>query len=456
MFTLPTYSVPGVYRQAHRRSEAFPRLRTDVVGFVGVGGPNFLNQAMRVDDWRSYVELFRKDANGDVTNAPPGSRLDATVREFFANGGARCWIVNVAAAIDPDKAQALLNTMLGVNDDTSRIGLELLLRQDEVSIVVLPELDATWDEQVVPDPIVVPGSRCFARCRDDLSDAPIEHAAITEAGKPLYSDPDILWAQRYLIGRLQKERWRWFAILSPPRDKNHAQAIQWRQDLVRNLGDCDVAALYWPRLLTQKVPGDDVVTNSPVGFVAGIFARRDRERGPHVAPANEALFGVVGMDHAVDDDINASVYDAGINVIRSRPGRGIRLWGARTLLWGSPDSRFSALSFVNARRCLTAIARTAYFLGQRSVFEPNSALLRTQIAMVLFGYLNQVYESGALKGSTPEQAFYIRCDRTNNSPEQLATGELVCDIGVALAAPAEFIVFRVGRKNAVTEIAEAA
>jgi hypothetical protein len=456
MLAQPTYSVPGVYSQPHVRAEAFPRLRTDVAGFVGAGGPNYLGQAVRVDDWRSYLELFRKDDSGNWTEAPPGSRLDTCVREFFTNGGARCWIVNVASTIEPGGKQALLNTMLGVNDDTRRTGLELLLRQEEVSIVVLPELDAVCVEKVVPDPVVIPGSPCFRTCRGDQGREPLAQRAQTVSGSPLFSDAEIMWAQRYLISRLQKERWRWFAILATPRNKNHAQAIKWRRDLVKNLGKCDFAALYWPWLRTQQVPGEAVTVSSPVGCVTGIFARRDRQRGPHVAPANEQLHGVVGLERVIDNDINAEVYDAGVNVIRSLPGLGIRLWGARTLLWGDPDSRFEALSFVNARRCLSAIARTAYHLGQQSVFETNNALLQAQIAMVLFGYLNQVYEGGALKGATPDQAFYVRCDRTNNPPEQVAKGELVCNVGVALAAPAEFIVFRVGRKNSVTEIEEAA
>ena len=459
-FALPTYSVPGVYRRPHVRTETFPRLRTDVVGLVGVAGPNFINKAVPVDDWRSYMGLFLHDEQGNPIEEPAGSRLASTVREFFANGGARCWIVNVAEQIEPDKRQSLLNNMLGLNDtldgndDRSRTGLELLLRQEEVSLVLLPELDASYAERVVPDPVTVPGSPCFERCRDDLHRAPIEQPARIVSGNPLYDDDDVMWAQRYLIKRLQKERWRWFAILTTPRGKDPAEARAWREKLVRNLGDCDVAGLYWPWLLTQNVPGADVAVSSPVGFVAGVFARTDHERGPHVSPANAPLHGVVGLERAIDDEVNGSVYDAGVNVIRDRPARGICLWGVRTLLWRSPDSRFQPLAFVNARRCLTAIARTAYHLGHQSMFEPNNAVLRAQIVLVLFGYLMDVYRSGALKGGTPEQAFYIKCDSENNTQDMFDRGELVCDIGVALVAPAEFIVFRVGRKNAVTEIAE--
>lgn len=464
-FAQPSYSVPGVYRRPHVRATSFPRLRTDVLGLVGVAGPNYINEAVPVDDWRSFLGLFLHDAKGRPIDEPAGSRLASTVREFFANGGSRCWVVNVAERIVPENRQRLLNDMLGLNDqldrtvDRSRTGLELLLRQEEVALIVLPELDATYAYEEVPDPVEVPGNPCFAPCRNDLHSAPATRPKAVLSERPLFEgaqgEQDILWAQRYLIQRLQKERWRWFAILSTPPGKNPAAATRWREQLGHNLDDCDVAGLYWPWLLTQEVPGAATTVRSPVGFVAGIFARRDRERGPHVAPANAPLLGVVGLEHRVDDSVNASVYDAGVNIIRDRPGRGIYLWGARTLLWRSPDSRFEALSFVNARRCLSAIARTAYHLGHQNVFEPNNAILRAQVVMVLFGYLMDVYASGALKGDTPEQAFYIKCDSENNTPAMYDNGELVCDIGVALVAPAEFIVFRVGRRNAVTEIAEA-
>ena len=456
MLSQPSYSVPGVYRQPHVRTESFPRLRTDVVGFVGIAGPRFLNEAVRVDDWRSYIEYFRRDEQGREIIEPQGSSLGDTVREFFANGGSRCWIVNVAESIDADNAQALLNTMLGLDDLSNYTGLELLLRQDEVSIVALPELDATADVVVEPEPVEVPGSPCFVRCRDDLGRTSVTDEREVVVRNALYSDDDIQWAQRYLISRLQKNRWRWFAILSTPPGKTHSEAIEWRRNLVHNLGVCDVAGIYWPWVLTQKKPGADVEHKSPVGFVAGIFARRDLARGPHIAPANEALIGVVGLERLISDEVNGEVYDAGVNVIRVRAGRGIRLWGARTMLWDNPDSRYRALAFVNGRRCLTAIARTAESLGRRVVFQPHSPLVQVQLGQMLAAYLLKVYESGALMGESPEEAFFVICDTSNNPPESVANGELVCDIGVALAAPAEFIVFRVGRKNAVTEIQEAA
>lgn len=455
MFSQSTYSVPGVYRQPHVRTESFPRLRTDVLGMVGFAGPRFINEAVMVDDWRSYMEYFLKDESGNVITPPAGSRLTSTVRDFFVNGGARCWIVNVAENFDEDNAQALLNTMLGLDDYSNRSGLELLLRQPDVSILVLPELNADIDifETIADE--TIPGSPCFQRCRDDLT-GHFSNAPERSSTMPLYSDTDIMWAQRYLITRLQKQRWRWFALFATPRNKNHAQAIEWQRELVSNLGECDVAALYWPWVITQDKPGASIELRSPLGFVAGIYARRDLARGPHIAPANEALRGVVGLEQNLNDSIHGQVYDAGVNVIRNIPGRGIRVWGARTLLWTDTDSRFLPLAFVNARRCLSAIARTAERLGQQTVFDPNVPLLWLQLSQTLVGYLMRVFDSGALVGATPDKAFFVVCDATNNPVESINEGKLVCDVGVALAAPAEFIVFRVGRKDAVTEIEETA
>ena len=114
-------------------------MRTDVAGFVGIAGVQQLGIAVRIDDWRSYELTYLRDALGHPIDPPPGSALAMTVRAFFANGGARCWIVNIAATVDALDPEALLVAMLGVND---RVGLEVLLLRSEVAIVGMPELDA--------------------------------------------------------------------------------------------------------------------------------------------------------------------------------------------------------------------------------------------------------------------------------------------------------------------------
>ncbi len=448
-----TYSIPGVYRQPKPRAEGFPRVRTDVAGFVGVAGPHFVGQAVAVDDWKGYVALF----HGGHEAPPAGAMLHDALRSFFANGGRRAWVVNVAASIDTERAQVLLNTMLGLADDPKPHGLELLLRQDEVSIVVLPELDALHTvAQPRSDDDDPPGSPCFGACaRLGGAGVPAHHrpAPALELQR-LYSDEDLLWAQRYVITRLQQARWRWFALFAPPPGLSAEAAVQWRDRLTRGTDGNDVAALYWPWLLQQRSPGEPILRRSPVAAVAGIFSAVDAERGPHAAPANRRIDDAVDLDGVgVDDEANRIVYDAGVNVLRAVPGRGVALWGARTLLWqGDAAGEGGPLVFVNARRCLSAIARTAEVVGRPLVFEPSTALLRIRLHQLMTDYLLRVFATGALMGEQAEEGFFVSVDTVEDSPE----GQLVCRIGVALAAPAEFIVFRIGREGGVIERGELA
>ena len=449
-----TYSIPGVYRRPKARAEGLPRVRTDVAGFVGVAGPRHLGKAVAVDDWKGWVAQFRRDEQGAPIDAPPGAMLESAVRDFFANGGRRVWIVNVAEKVVPEQPQRLLNDLLGLNQDEPG-GLELLLRQDEVAIVALPDLDA---EVTVPDdraqPIDLPGKPCFMPCvtlaKPGGSTGPGTGGFTVQSR--LFSNDDLMWAQRYLINRLLRERWRWFALLAPPPGRTAAQAVDWRERLTRGSEGADVAALYWPWLIAQDSPGAPTQIRSPVGAVAGIFALVDIETGPQSAPANRRLTGVVGLQSEIGDEENGFVYDAGVNVVRAFPGEGIQLWGARTLLWRDRDSRAEPLAFVNARRCLSAIARTCEFIGRPLVFEPNDFMLRIKLHQLMIDYLMRVFQSGALKGDQPEQGFFVAVETVGDSPES----QLICRIGVALAAPAEFITFRIGREGGVIELEEAA
>jgi len=444
-----SYAIPGVYRRPQARAEGFPRVRTDIAGFVGVAGPQHVGQALAVDDWKSYVALFHR---GDEA-PPPGAMLYDALRSFFANGGRRAWVVNVAPAIDAECAPSLLNTLLGLADDPSPHGLELLLRQDEVSIVVLPELDAL---QTVLTPRSAdddaPGDPCFSSCllRGAAGVPAHQRPAPAQQLLRLFSDDDLLWAQRYLIGRLQLARWRWFALLAPPPGLSADAAVRWRRRLTQGSEGADVAALYWPWLLQQSRIGEPLALRSPVGAVAGIFAAVDVAQGPHAAPANRRVDDAVAVQPPdVDDEANRSAYDAGVNVLRALPGLGVALWGARTLLWqdgGAAD----VLAFVNARRCLSAIARSAEVVGRPLVFEPNTALLRIRLHQMMTDYLLRVFATGALMGELAEEAFFVAVDTVEDSAE----GQLVCRIGVALATPAEFIVFRLGREGGVIERGE--
>lgn len=450
------YSVPGVYNRPRRRAAGFPRVRTDVVGMVGSAGPRHIGKAQPVDDWKSYVALYRQDEAGLPIRATPGGAMEPAIRDFFANGGGRLWIVNIPWDTESRDSGVFLNTMLGLGDDPEPHGLERLLREDEVSIVVLPDLDmvrVVEDDKYDPPP--GPGNPCFRPCNPATSRAEASGFApeiVATGTERVYADDDVMWAQRYLVSRLARESWRWFALLTPPPGQSAQAAMEWRQRLTKGTQGAEHAALYWPWLLVQDSPGAPVQTRSPLGAVAGIFAAVDLDQGPHVAPANRPVLGAVATEIPVNDADNGLVYDAGVNVLRDFPGRGIELWGARTLHWQSPADRAEVMAYVSPRRCLNAIARTAEFIGRPTVFDPNDAILRIRVHQIMTDYLLRVFATGALKGEVAEEGFFVAVEPVDQSEP----GQIITRIGVALAAPAEFIEVRIGRESGVIEGGEAA
>jgi hypothetical protein len=232
---------------------------------------------------------------------------------------------------------------------------------------------------------------------------------------------------------------------------------RWRKD---NYDDYETSgvALYFPWLVVQEVVGQDTYVLPPSPLAAGVMAKRDLARGPQIAPANETLSTIVGVTQAINDDINAALYSpepdsdgagvSAVNVIRPFPGYGVQLWGARTI------STDQWMQFVNVRRAVSAIERRCKAILDTLVFEPNTPLLWVQVTQSVLGVLLPMFDSGGLRGSTPAEAFYVRCDSTINTSDTIALGQLFVEVGVAVAAPAEFIVFRLGRKEGVAEVFE--
>jgi len=206
-------------------------------------------------------------------------------------------------------------------------------------------------------------------------------------------------------------------------------------------------AIYYPWVRVRGFDGD-VLAVPPSGHVAGVYARTDHNRGIHKAPANEALEQVVGLERHLDDSTQAFLNEKRINCLRSFPGRGIRVWGARTL------SGHDAWTYVNVRRLFLTVARWIDWHMQYVVFEPNGPALWVRIERDLKDYFYDLYRTGALKGGTVQEAFYVKCNQETNTPESFDRSEVVAEIGLAAANPYEFIVVRLIRGERGVRISE--
>jgi len=222
-----------------------------------------------------------------------------------------------------------------------------------------------------------------------------------------------------------------FAILDPPPDLDIAGIREFRRRY-----QTDVAALYYPWL---EVEGRRV---APSGHIAGIYARVDREYGVHKAPVNQEIRSITKIAREVTDGEQELLNPEGINALRFFPGRGNLVWGVRTL---SPDSEWK---YVNVRRFVTYLERSIDQGTQWTVFEPNGEGLWANVRRTIEDFLLNLWQTGALQGNRPEDAFFVKCDRSTMTQNDIDNGRLICLVGVAVTRPAEFVIFRIGQWTA--------
>lgn len=180
----------------------------------------------------------------------------------------------------------------------------------------------------------------------------------------------------------------------------------------------------------------------PSGYVAGIYARSDNERGVHKAPANEVVRNIRDVQLPFGDGEQDVLNPVGVNLIREFTGRGIRVWGARTI---SSDPEWK---YVNVRRLFLFLERSIDLGTQWVVFEPNNESLWQRVVETVTSFLTGVWKTGALMGTRPEDAFFVRCDRSTMTQDDIDNGRLICEVGVAPTMPAEFVIFRIGQFTA--------
>lgn len=353
--------------------------------------------AVRVE---SYEEL--EDRFGPALSAPPPEVIEAwsgweggqwwllhhAVRGFFANGGRELWVARVvpAGGAAGDLAALTPQDFLGPVDGAAG-GLRSLAAVEEAAVCCVPGI---WSP------------------------------AVLEA-----------------LVELCERRGDRFAILDPPAGASPQEVLDLRGELAARLPAATRAALYYPWLtVAGAAAGDAPVTVAPSGHVAGLYARVDHDRGVWEAPANEEVRGAVGLERRLTDGEIDALAPAGVNPLREFGDRGVRVWGARTL------SSANAWKYVNVRRYLTYLEQSLGRGTEWAVLEPNDDRLWHHVETVAESFLMQEWLRGALQGTKPDEAFFVRCDQTTMTREDIAAGLVICQVGVAPLRPAEFVTFR--------------
>lgn len=204
------------------------------------------------------------------------------------------------------------------------------------------------------------------------------------------------------------------------------------------------AGLYYPWVVIKDPMTKVNRAIPPSGVVAGTYSATDGNRGVHKAPAGTSdgfLNSVVGIEQLISKGEQDTLNPKGINVIRSFPGTGIAIWGARTL------SSVAEWRYVNVRRLMMYIKESLDQGTQFVVFEPNSPVLWGQVRRTITAFLTRVWRDGALFGAKPEEAFFVKVDEENNPPEVRDAGQLIVEVGVAPVKPAEFVVIRISQQT---------
>lgn len=383
---------PGVEREDIFLKPQVP-LETGVPGFVGFAEPRIDTKPR--SDGKSIrpkpgvaFALHRKIELADNFSCEAQGFLADAVAAFFDNGGERCYVVGMA----------------GRDEAALRDGIDALAPVADLDLIAVPDA-MTLRLEGEPNP--------FLRA----------------------------WGvQRHAVAHCATQGDRLAILDAPPGGSPEGLLVQ-RDFILGSQTEPANAALYYPWLRTldgKLVP--------PSGAVAGVYARSDARTGVHKAPANEEVTGVSDLEIDVDTIIQDQLNPEGINCLRAFPGRGIRVWGARTI------SRDISWRYVNVRRLVLTLRRWIALNMAWTGFEPNGPRLWIRIERELRGYLTGLWRAGALTGETPDAAFYVKCDTETNPPELRDLGEVVTEIGLAPNPPAEFVVIRITQREGVADL----
>jgi uncharacterized protein len=377
---MPDY--PGVFvEETGTQAREIAGVPTSTAAFVGVA-PSGPTDPIIVSGIAEYEATF-----GKTSAAQP---LSSAVADFFRNGGSKAVILPVAST---RRARTESSHLIG--HAKAKTGLHALSHMNEtVGLLLVPDA-AYLSEQEAAGVINAAASLSEARGVFHIADVPKAVAS-----------------------------------------KGTAAAIQWSAGVARSRN----LAMYYPWLVAGA--GTKKATRPPSAVAAGIYARLDRARGVWKAPAGQdaAAIGVTGVAAQVTSAEMEALQSAGINPIRKMDGGEIVLWGARSFaVTSDPEWKY-----VNVRRLFLFLERSIEEGLKWAVFESNGEDLWAQVRLEVSSFLHTAWRAGAFQGTKPEDAYFVKCDRTTMTQNDIDSGRLIAMIGIAPVKPAEFVIFRIG------------
>lgn len=497
-----TYLSPGVYiEEVDRGTKPIEAVGTSMAAFIGITAEasvkafdpvtnerveveSRLNKATLVTSWTQFTDVF-----GDFTS---GAYLPDAVYGYFANGGGACYVTSLRALSEggdlktadiviPGKTKG--NSFKVVAKTAGPAGNDLVvsIKATGENTFAMNVGSETKSDLTVKKGAKFVGDADFSTVKvSNVGNAMPAEGTYKLAGggirpltpKDFIGDvtertglggfeaideirivvcPDVMagydgsdtakervkMVQDAMISQCEKLRYR-FAVLDTPAGLNPQQAKEWR-DYVNF--DSSYAALYYPWIEIADLSGAGSTTKllPPSGHMAGIYNRTDANRGVHKAPANDTVLGAIDLEIKLSKSEQDVLNPIGVNCIRSFPGRGIRVWGARTL---SSDGSWR---YINVRRLFIMIEASMETGLSWVVFEPNDSTLWAKVIRDVTSFLRVVWRTGALFGTTPEQAFYVKCDEELNPLEIRDLGQLIIEVGLSPVKPAEFVIFRISQ-----------
>jgi len=401
---MPQYVSPGVYiEETGQPPHSIQGVSTSTAGFVGPAhsGPLYV-PTEPLTSLIEFEQIYGGPESMQFENASPSPNLMwHAARAFFENGGNRLYVSRVfspGASSNPDGRRPIAADYAGALDPATNSKTGLMAFEDvgEISAVAAP--GATFG------------------CKENCADA--------------------ILILKLLITHAEQMRYR-IAVLDAADGQTTADVQAFRSNF-----DSSYAALYYPWVTIEDPSSGASLNLPPSGFIAGIYARNDQTRGPSKSPANEVINLAAGLETLLNDAEQSTLNPFGINALRFFPGRGYRVWGARTVS-SDPEWKYVAL-----RRYFAYIEHSIDNGTQWVVFEPNGENLWDKVRDTVSNFLLNEWQSGALMGKEPNEAYFVKCDRSTMTQDDIDNGRLIIEIGIAPLRPAEFVIFRIGQWTA--------